>query len=190
MKLFTDNSPQSKLFKKRIRSFNTAFSMSSIGADRKIFENGPYVFKICGVMHHRIGQLGHDENDNPKFAQIYIYDPQQQINYRKNLYGLHTDAEIEILKLIQKWVVQNNELAKKFFNAFELSKRQPIEDVKIILKGNIKPTNAHPGTYNLPTVDEIAVIIPGNMGMCSAHFTHYYKCINIYSQKIHNNDVI
>lgn len=162
VKLFVDCTTQSKLFRYHIRAFNNAFSMSSIGVDRKMFKNGPYVFKIGGMMHHRIGQIAHDQNDNPKFAQIYIYDPKEQIKYRSNINGLNEYKKIKILELIQKWLLINNELAKKFYSAYDIFKNQPSIEIKLVLKCNIKPPNAHSGTYNLPTTDEIAVIIPGN----------------------------
>ena len=56
--------------------------MSSMGINQEQFKQpGPYIFKINGIVHHRIGNLGHQQ---PKFAQIYIYDSIQQEKIRSN----------------------------------------------------------------------------------------------------------
>jgi len=55
-----DGDIRSKRFLRQIRSYNSLFAFTSLGAavDRTI-NNGtaPYVFKINGVVHHRIGTL-------------------------------------------------------------------------------------------------------------------------------------
>lgn len=72
-----DGDTRSKRFLKQIRSYNSLFAFTSLGAtvDRTI-NNGtsPYVFKINGVVHHRIGTLLPHHGTRPKFAQLYIYD--------------------------------------------------------------------------------------------------------------------
>ncbi len=57
--------------------------------------------------------------------------------------------------------MENNVLAKQFKNAFEMSKDKEIPEVNIILRADIKPTDAHARTYNAPTTNEIAIFIPG-----------------------------
>ncbi len=159
-KLFTNNDVKSKYFRKNIRNINCAFSMSSIGVNQQTFSSyGPYVFKICGMIHHRIGQLGH-ENNTPKFAQIYIYDSEQQQNFRSNLNGLNTEYGNEIIRELQMWLINNNVLVKQFKNAYEISKEKEIAEVSIILRADIRPSDAHTRTYNAPTTNEISIIIP------------------------------
>jgi len=38
----------------------------------------PYVFKINGIVHHRIGTLMPHHGSRPKFAQLYIYDTEHE----------------------------------------------------------------------------------------------------------------
>ena len=72
-----------KYFNDKIRSFNSLFAMSSIGVNQEQFHgNGPPIFKIQGVVHHKIGSLLPSYNQNPKFMQIYFYDTDDEINYR------------------------------------------------------------------------------------------------------------
>jgi hypothetical protein len=42
----------------------------------------PYVFKINGVVHYRIGALLPQQGTRPRFAQLYIHDT------KKNITGL------------------------------------------------------------------------------------------------------
>jgi hypothetical protein len=73
-----DGDARSNRFLRQIRSYNSLFAFTSLGAniDRTI-NNGtaPYVFKINGVVHHRIGTLMPRHGTRPKFAQLYIYMP-------------------------------------------------------------------------------------------------------------------
>lgn len=60
-------------------------AFTSMGADVDDSLNhggGPYVFKINGQVHHRIGALLPNENTPTKFAQLYIYDTQNEIQNR------------------------------------------------------------------------------------------------------------
>lgn len=66
---------RSKRFLRKIRSYNSMFAFTSMGAavDKSINTgNSPYVFKINGVVHHRIGTLLPSHGKQPKFAQLYI----------------------------------------------------------------------------------------------------------------------
>lgn len=77
--------PHGKHFRENIRSFNSMFSFTSMGGKiDKSLNNGsaPPVFRLCGQNYHRIGSLMPDEGDTPKFAQLYIYDTQNEISNR------------------------------------------------------------------------------------------------------------
>ena len=45
-------------------------------------KGGPYVFKVDGQNHHRIGPLLPNVGQNPKFAQLYIYDIKMNVQTR------------------------------------------------------------------------------------------------------------
>ena len=159
---FTTNSRQAQFFRKNIRKLNCAFSMSSVGVDQQTFTGpGPYIFKICGVLHHRIGQLGHSVDQAPKFAQIYIYDTDEQQKIRSNLNGLNSKIGIEIIRILQDWLQGNNILVQNFKTAYEKTIDENIPEVKLLMRADVKPFDAHVRSYNLPTASEVAIIIPG-----------------------------
>jgi len=66
---------------------------------------------------------------------------------------------------------ENNSFVHTFQTASEKSKNGKIAEVKIILHANIIPTGADKRTYNLPTADELAVIIPTS----NNDITHHNK---------------
>ena len=75
--LSPDRGVLSKHFIKSIRTYNSMFAFTSLGAKIDTGVNkgpGPYVFKINGQVHHRIGSLLPDEGSAPSYAQLYIFD--------------------------------------------------------------------------------------------------------------------
>ena len=69
--------PVANNFMKLIRQNNSMFSFTSLGVDIDKSINtgrGPYIFRINGVVHHRIGSLIPNEGNRPQSAQLYIYN--------------------------------------------------------------------------------------------------------------------
>lgn len=83
--LFFKGDAKSKYFLDNIRSFNMMFSFTSLGGriDRTVNEgNAPPTFIMCGENYHRIGSLVPQPGSTPKFAQLYIYDTQNEVSNR------------------------------------------------------------------------------------------------------------
>jgi hypothetical protein len=89
--LFNGCHPKSSHFFVNIRSYNNMFSFTSLGGkiDSGV-ENGPGPphFVISGQNYHRIGSLVPKTGQPPKFAQLYIYDTQNEINNRLSHFRL------------------------------------------------------------------------------------------------------
>lgn len=77
--------PKSKHFLENIRAYNTMFSFTSMGGkvDRTVTDaRGPYSFRLYGENYHLLGSLLPVEGQPPKFAQLYIYDTENEIQNR------------------------------------------------------------------------------------------------------------
>ncbi|KAF9591899.1 hypothetical protein IFM89_009507 [Coptis chinensis] len=78
--------PRSRKFRENIRSYNTMFAMTSMGGkiDKDINKKGcgPYVFKLTGQKHHKIGSLLPMSGQKPRFAQLYIHDTENEVQHR------------------------------------------------------------------------------------------------------------
>lgn len=81
-KLLNGEDPRSKHFLDNIRTYNNMFSFTSIGGKiDSSMNNGsaPPQFILSGQNYHRIGSLLPEPGSNPKFAQLYIYDTENEL---------------------------------------------------------------------------------------------------------------
>nr|BAD01692.1 helicase-like protein [Oryza sativa Japonica Group]BAD03910.1 helicase-like protein [Oryza sativa Japonica Group] len=157
---------RSKIFLRQIRSYNSMFAFSSMGAaiDKSINTgNAPYVFKINGVVHHRIGTLVPSCGSPPKFAQLYVYDPENELQNRLNIFendGDNSDkADPEIIRALSSMLDAENTLVQSFRYARERVIQHGNQQVTLRLLGCNAKDDVQ---YNLPTNSEIAAIIVGD----------------------------
>lgn len=86
--LWTDKDPRAKNFKENIRAYNSMFAFTSMGGKVQTSINdggGPPQFVLCGQNYHRIGSLIPQVGQPPKFAQLYIYDTQNETKNRMKI---------------------------------------------------------------------------------------------------------
>jgi hypothetical protein len=100
---------------------------------------GPDVFHINGQVHHRIGCLLPKTNDIPKFAELYIYDTENEISNR--IHALQQqendtdDIDPTIVKRLMEMLDTYNPLVKKFRFARDLLKEYNGIDIRIRIVG-------------------------------------------------------
>ena len=83
-------SQKSKTFKTLIGSYNAMFAMTSMGGkvDSRINDGRhPYIFKLKGQNHHRIGTLLPNDGEDPQFAQLYFYGTEDEVQHRMNVFS-------------------------------------------------------------------------------------------------------
>uniref|UniRef100_A0A0E0C530 ATP-dependent DNA helicase n=1 Tax=Oryza meridionalis TaxID=40149 RepID=A0A0E0C530_9ORYZ len=155
-----------KNFLRQIRSYNSMFAFSSMGAAIDISintGNAPYVFKINGVVHHRIGTLVPSRGSPPKFAQLYVYDLENELQNRLNIFendGDNSDkADPEILRALSSMLDAKNTLVQSFRYARERVIQHGDQQVTLRLLGCNAKDDVQ---YNLPTNSEIATVIVGD----------------------------
>lgn len=85
--LLHGDNDKSKHFRDNIRSYNSMFSFTSIGAkiDTSINKGkSPPIIKMQGQNYHLMGSLLPADGEPPKFAQLYIYDTENEVTNRIN----------------------------------------------------------------------------------------------------------
>ncbi|AQK60406.1 putative replication protein [Zea mays] len=90
-----DGDSRARRFLRQIRSYNSLYAFTSLGAivDRSINNStAPYAFKINGVIHHRIGSLQPSHGLRPQFAQLYIYDTKHEVQNRLGMFENEPDV--------------------------------------------------------------------------------------------------
>ncbi|KAF7802211.1 ATP-dependent DNA helicase PIF1 [Senna tora] len=99
---------------------------------------------------------------NPKFAQLYIYDTSNEIENR--LFAIRTDnsnlLDPEIISNLKRVLDQHNPLVKSLRMAVERFKSNDCRNLKLRLIHNRERDGKR---YNLPTANEIAALIPGDI---------------------------
>lgn len=151
---------QSKEFLRRIREYNSAFQMTSFMSNQ-IVENGYMpTFKIQGQVYHLAGSLFPHQANAEKFLQIYfVENADRQANIRWESYG--QQLNLNLVKSLQDMLHLHNSYVQSFKTAIE---RLPINtpNFQIVIHANKVPTGDHPGRYNAPTSNDVAVIVAGD----------------------------
>jgi hypothetical protein len=161
-----DGDNRARRFLRQIRSYNSLFAFTSLGAvvDRSI-NNGtaPYVFKINGVVHHRIGSLLPSHGLRPQFAQLYIYDTEHEMQNRLGLFeneaDVHDRPDPEVARLLLNMLDEHNKLVAAFRFAKERLDEEGNQKVTLRLLGC---NTRHDAQYNLPANGELAAVIVGD----------------------------
>ncbi|AQK90656.1 hypothetical protein ZEAMMB73_Zm00001d008773 [Zea mays] len=126
-------------------------------------DTAPYVFKINGVVHHRIGTLLPQRGTQPKFAQLYTYDKEHETQNRLGIFETDDAAagqlDPEMVSSLLDMLNENNSLVKAFRCAREHLEREDDQKITLRLLGC---NTRHDVQYNLPSNGEIAAIIVGD----------------------------
>ncbi|WVZ65260.1 hypothetical protein U9M48_014656, partial [Paspalum notatum var. saurae] len=158
-----DGGSSSNQFMRLIRQYNSLFAFTSLGVhvDKSINTgNGPYVFRINGVVHHRIGSLIPEPGHRPEYAQLYIYDTANEMQNRLNIVDPDGDAlpDPVIVSALIKMLDDVNPLVKKFRMARDRLHSPSAPEVAIKLIGTI---DGHGDRYALPSSTELAGLLIG-----------------------------
>jgi hypothetical protein len=116
-----DGDSRARRFLRQIRSYNSLYAFTSLGAivDRSINNStAPYAFKINGVIHHRIGSLQPSHGLRPQFAQLYIYDTKHEVQNRLGMFenepDVHDRPDPEVTRLLLNMLDEHNKLVAAF----------------------------------------------------------------------------
>ncbi len=86
-KLYTEMDTSSKEFRTKIRCYNSALALSSIGVEPgetfKFDNRGPWTYKISGQVYHSLGNIFPNTNASPVFSQLYVYDREHELINRQ-----------------------------------------------------------------------------------------------------------
>jgi hypothetical protein len=101
---------QSKNYQANARTYNAMFSFTSPGMnmdDQTMKGRGPPILRMQGQTCHRIGSMLPLKGQRPKFAQLYIYDTDNEI---KNRIGTFRLCQLQHYSLLHPVHNSNNYL--------------------------------------------------------------------------------
>lgn len=180
--LVSGASSESKHFLSKIQQYNSCFQMTPFGATN-IVRDGFMTFKvistispvtIClqfeyfssyqiqGQVYHKIGSLLPVPDSDYEFLQMYFMgNSNVEIEQRCEIgrgQNNTNNLKREIIERLQNFFHDENELVQLFKTALD---RMPTDSHKVMIRADKLPTGLHPGRFNAPTVDEVAVVIIG-----------------------------
>lgn len=159
--LIGNDNRASKEILKNIRKYNSSLSFTSCATeyDRALAtgRRGVYTFRIHGSVYHSITSLFPSGNESPRFCQIYICDPEEQLSIRYNLFRMNMDT----LRSLQDLLHAVNPFCQTLRSIRERVRLAVNDecDVRMILRSE---TSTSRRQYHLPTASEVAVILPNH----------------------------
>ncbi|XP_012834976.1 PREDICTED: uncharacterized protein LOC105955730 [Erythranthe guttata] len=153
---------RSKHFQENVRSYNMMFSFTSLGGKVQTSINngsGPYTFLLHGHNYHLLGSLLPEEGTRPKFAQLYIFDTENEIHNRIDAVrsgNQSNNLDPAIVASLKDMIDGNNVLAQHYRAVRDHFSNDGHQGVKIRL---VKSRSTDGRTYNLPNASEIAGLI-------------------------------
>lgn len=114
-------------------------------------------YKVQGQVYHRIGSLLPESSENASFLQIYfVGDEEKETSLRcKKI----PTVKSGLISQLQTMLHEYNPYIKDFKTTIE--NVQESEDFKVVINTDRKPSEAHSGRFNRPTVSEVALVIVG-----------------------------
>ena len=151
--LWLGDGDDAKLFRQNSRYINNAVCLSSIkSSERRGGWQPSVVFQ--GRVEHRAGPLLPSEGEEPKFAQLYVYDAALETDTRFGRMHLpgsvtnHQRLELRgMLGMVQEVLHQHNPFIQDFKQVMEIPEEE-LTNGKIVISAKA-PSGEHPRRYNL-----------------------------------------
>lgn len=147
------------------------FSFTSMGVtiDHSVNEvPGPYVFKINSHCHHLMGSLIPSYGEQPKSAQLYSYDTDNEVSNRLAPFtndSVFTSLDENIINGLIDKLNNTNELTKLFRSANERVHRGIVRNYKLRLIG---PRDNDSRKYDDPVSSDIGGLVVEDIGVFSS----------------------
>ncbi|KAF8805155.1 hypothetical protein BYT27DRAFT_7105206, partial [Phlegmacium glaucopus] len=177
--LFIGDSYDGKEFRMNIVQYNAALAFTSLGVkvDHSFLGRGPPIFRIHGELNHLSGSLLPEISSNPCYSQLYIYDSHAAFQHR---ISRNPNLSLNTMAILQHVMSDYNPYSHMYQHAYEVLQMYNAPDYTMklcVLPGN------DPRRYNLPTVDEVAVVLPGD-----DDFRGDYRDIIVHLRPQHYHD--
>ncbi|KAL6585637.1 hypothetical protein OROMI_002281 [Orobanche minor] len=165
-KLLDYSNAATSKFRDQIRVYNSMFCFTSFGAkiDHSVNTGrGPYTFKLNGQNYHLLGSLLPTESVQPRFAQLYFFDTDNEVRNRMSAFIHDETGEQVDERIVTSLIVmlnQSSSVAKAFRMARDWCNAHNSVNFQLRLLGQ-RTTSRQ---YNMPSVSEVAALITNDFG--------------------------
>lgn len=164
--LLIGTDPDSNVFLKSIRTFNSCFQMTSFGATEIVKNtnaNGQQfnsTFKIRGQVYHKIGSLLPMPNEPHKFLQLYFMGGEvSRVDARCGYNNLDSLFARRIVSELDALLNEHNELLRIFKSHMH---KLESDNHAIVINPDKTPAGEHIRRFNAPVADDVAGIMVGD----------------------------
>ena len=152
--LLENTHPKAKTFLKDIRLYNSALQMASSAINQVPMAGGPSNERIGGSVHHMAGPLHPRNGEPPRFAQLYVYDNDNELQNRLQAFPNGAQClDADLLQQLQTMLHRENH----FVRTFRAAASAPMADGKIVFHCD---SGLDQRRYNVPTSAEVAGVLP------------------------------
>ncbi|GBO11597.1 hypothetical protein AVEN_7090-1 [Araneus ventricosus] len=158
--LLTENSPDAKNYRQRIREYNSAFAFASMGAQIKPQRGtGPYCYRLHGQVYHRVSPLYASDQHKESYGQLYIFDSSEATEKRLSN---NQNCLQHVFEKLDFMLREINPFAQSYLQMHRLVQEHPTTSVKMVFW---EDKNLDMRRYNAPTLcAEVAAIFVGDNG--------------------------
>ena len=147
---------RSRSFRDHIRTYNSALSFVSFGAQLKKFDTkGPPVCVLHGALYHYSYELEAPAEENAKFAQLYMYDHAEATSRRMDFWD---NMDASVLQDLTRMLEECNPLIGNYRQMRDVSHKYLAEGRTDIKIGFAAAVDADTRRYNHPTKEEVAAV--------------------------------
>ncbi|RZB57296.1 hypothetical protein D0Y65_046101 [Glycine soja] len=136
------------------RTTNPRFSLccGNGKVELPLLQNPPkYLYQLCSMLSM--------PGKEPKFAQLYIVDTENEVQNRINAISPHNQIQEHIVSQLSEMLDEYNMHAKTFRMTRDRLQDVQVNNIKLKLIANREKDGR---TYNVPTVPEVATLIVGD----------------------------
>ncbi|KEH19332.1 AT hook motif protein, putative [Medicago truncatula] len=158
------------------------FSFTSLGGKINTSMNdgnAPPMFIMNGENYHQMGSLLPQDGSQPKFAQLYIYDTNNEVANRMSVVGMDKDVSSlnsSIVEDIKQILDSCNPYAQAYRMVRDKLRTNDMPNLKLRILG--KRGRDARRRYNIPTTSEAAALIVGDYDAADYEKGHNYRAEN------------
>ena len=152
--LWHGDSHDAKLFRKHCRTINNAVCLTSMQVTERTFQGFSPSVIFQGRVTHRLGPLLPEPGEDPKFAQLYVLDPQLENTQRfarmtlpRDMSQYDKNTMKRILENVQQVIHEQNPFVADFKQILEIPEEE-LQNGKIVISADARPAEGHARVYN------------------------------------------
>ncbi|KAI0685638.1 hypothetical protein BC835DRAFT_1289763, partial [Cytidiella melzeri] len=181
--LFTGTDPQSMDFREHICQYNAALVFTSFNVNMQNINTGgrgPWIWKMGYQLYHQTGSLLSLEGRRPTYAQLIFYDSREALDERM---GRNCNLRRDTMELLQNILFESHRYTRVYQHALQVLEDHDVEDISVWL---IADPIYDQRWYNLPTTDEVAVIVCGDKNQVVDSRNIILRCCSGLMQRIND----